>query len=172
MDLTVFLQEDFFSVDGRTVLPTSSAGSSRPASILGASRPRSSSDSLRIDSRPLARTLSRISLASALSTDTFLERGSDPTMPLRDLLDVIERHRSLQHARIVCAQSYQRFNGRVTHRFIILELEREGRQQIWLRIDRGRVESEGLLRFVRRGAIGDADDRVCYFVHLSEVCFP
>lgn len=164
MGLIVFLQEDFFSVEGQTVLPASSAAPSRPTSMLGALRPRSSGDSLRMDSRPLVRTLSRISLTSTLSTDTFLEHGPDPTMPLRDLLNVIERHRSLQHARIVCAQSYQHFNGRVTHRFIILELEREGRQQIWLRIDRGRVESEGLLRFVRRGAIGDADDRVYHFL--------
>lgn len=103
-----------------------------------------------------------------VSTDTFLRQDPndlDPTIPLTSLLDVLSRHRSLQEARIVQADSYQQFNGRVVHRFIILELEREGRQKIWLRIDRLRNESTGLFSFVANGARAPSDDRVS--VHMT-----
>lgn len=107
--------------------------------------------------------MSRVSLASVASTDTFLSRDPnqlDPTISLSLLLDVIARHRSLQDARIIRADSYQKFNGRVVHRFIILELERDERQKIWLRIDRRRDESTGLLSFVANRATAPSDDRV------------
>lgn len=105
----------------------------------------------------------RVSLVSVASTDTFLSRDPnqlDPTISLSSLLEVIARHRSLQDARIIRADSYQKFNGRVVHRFIILELERDERQTIWLRIDRRRDESKGILDFVANGATAPSDDRV------------
>lgn len=111
----------------------------------------------------ISRTMSRVSLASVASTDTFLSRDPnqlDPTISLSSLLDVIARHRSLQDARIVRADSYQKFTGRVVHRFIILELERDERQKIWLRIDRRRDESTSLLSFITNRATAPSDDRV------------
>lgn len=136
---------------GRTFRPPG-----QPRSSLRSSAPPSSSPSL-------SRTLSYVSLSSVASRDTFLSpkpNQRDPTISLSSLLDVISRHRSLQNARIVQADSYQQFNGRVVHRFIILELERDERQKIWLRIDRRRDESTGLLRFVANRARAASDDRV------------
>lgn len=114
------------------------------------------------------RTLSLI--PSRVSADTFLTRDPylDPTITLLKLLDTIGRHRSLQYARIVEASSYQPINRGVKHRFIILELEREERQRIWLRIDR-RIQKTGPLSAVRSVGGGPkslADDRVSCSITL------
>ena len=57
-------------------------------------------------------------------------------MSVPQLCDVIKQHRSLKRAEILSTQCYTEFNGRVFHRFLILELHREGRKDIWLRLDR------------------------------------
>lgn len=96
------------------------------------------------------------------STDSFLHQDPyqvDPTISLRTLLDVIKRHRSLQDARIVQIDSY-RNSGSAQHRFIILQLEREGRQQIWLRVDQQRDKRQSLLIFAIRAGKSSANDRV------------
>lgn len=108
----------------------------------------------------ISRTISRTSIRTVASVDTFLSNKSEPTVTLRALLDVINRHPSLQRARIVRADSYQKFTGRVTHRFIILELQREGRQTIWLRIDRERASDRSVLNFVANKGTSLANDRV------------
>ena len=76
--------------------------------------------------------------------DTFLTHGSNHTLNLTELCDVINRHRSLQNASIVSAEGYCRSIGRtgIVHRFIVLELERDGRQRIWLCIDRQRGRAQ------------------------------
>lgn len=112
----------------------------------------------------LSRTFSRISFRSVFSTDSFLVQYPepvDPTISLHSLLDVIKRHRSLQDARIVRVDSY-RNSGPAQHRFIVLQLEREGRQQIWLRIDRRRDKGQSLLLFAINGGTSPANDRVSY----------
>lgn len=160
-------QEEFFTVEGQTVLPIPDDAPDQDRRILGVSlRPRalSTSSSIPLQSVPLSRTFSRISLATAASTDTFLNHSADPRIPLRDLLDIINRHRSLQHAQIVRADSYQGFNGQVIHRFIILELERDGRQKIWLRIDRGRKRGS-VRKFFAQGATSLAADQVSFVPH-------
>lgn len=111
--------------------------------------------------------MSRISLVSGFSTDTFLNRNAaqiDHTIPLRSLLATIKRHRSLQDARIIRVDSY-RNNGPARHRFIILQLEREGRQQLWLRVDRRRDRRQSVLIFVLNAGTSLANDRVsCYTI--------
>ncbi|KAF8338053.1 WD40-repeat-containing domain protein [Cantharellus anzutake] len=73
-------------------------------------------------------TISTFSNGSGLSTGTFL---------LRDLCEkVIEKHLWLQMARIVSASCYSHFRNLIRHRFLILQLCRPGRRNIWLRIDR------------------------------------
>ena len=57
-------------------------------------------------------------------------------MSVSQLCDVVKQHRSLRRAEILSIQCYTEFNGRVVHRFLILELHREGRKGIWLRLDR------------------------------------
>lgn len=106
--------------------------------------------------------MSRISLSSGLSRDTFLDPNldqEDPTISFIALLDVIRRHRSLHDAHIVRVDSYKK-NGLARHHFIVLQLEREGRRQIWLRIDRRRDEKRSLVHFTVNGGTPPANDRV------------
>lgn len=111
---------------------------------------------------PLSRTLSTTSDASDTSNDADLDRLAaklDPTISLRALLQVIEAHRSLQDARIIQVDSYQ--NAKIPfHRFIILQLEREGRKQIWLRIDRRRDKTKTIGNFAWKAGTSPANDRV------------
>ena len=108
-----------------------------------------------------SRNFSLTSLGSSLSTDTFVTHGSNHTLNLTELCDTINRHRSLQNASIVSAEGYCRSIGHtgIVHRFIILELERDGRQRIWLRIDRRRGR-ESPMRFITRVATSPANDQV------------
>lgn len=101
-----------------------------------------------------------MSLNSTFSADTFISPDSDHTIALRILCDVISKHRSLQAAQIVKLEAYKRFSGGVTHRYIVLELEREGRQQVWLRVDRRRYKEENMIRFIARGTRSRANDQV------------
>jgi hypothetical protein len=57
-------------------------------------------------------------------------------MLVSELCDVIKQHRSLRQAEILSTECYTESTGRVIHRFLILELRREGRKDIWLRLDR------------------------------------
>ena len=131
-------QEEFFTENGELLLPPSP---STPSWV--------------------SRNLSLTSLGSSLSTDTFLTRGLNHTLNLTELCDVINRHRSLQNASIVSAEGYCRSIGRtrIVHRFIVLELERDGRQRIWLRIDRQRGR-ENPIMFIARIATSPANDQV------------
>lgn len=57
----------------------------------------------------------------------------------------------------------------VHHRFIILRLERDDNKVIWLRIDRRRDKSQGMLGFIAAGATSPANDEVSAFVCGIEV---
>jgi len=150
-------QEEFFTENGELLLP--SIASPRLTSVEWArSQPSPSTPS-----KPgwVSRNFSLTSLGSSLSTDTFLTHGSGHTLNLAKLCDVIKRHRSLQNASIVSAEGYCRSIGRtgIVHRFIVLELERDGRQRIWLRIDRQRGR-ESPMMFIARAATSPANDQV------------
>jgi len=93
------------------------------------------------------------------STDTFLSDGPIRSLKLGELCEVIRKHRSLQHARIVAAEGYARSTGSITHRFLLLKLERTGRRPVWLRIDRQRVKGN-VIRFIARMGISEVNDAV------------
>ena len=57
-------------------------------------------------------------------------------LSVSQLCDVVKQHRSLRRAEILSTECYTESTGRVVHRFLVLELHREGRQDIWLRLDR------------------------------------
>lgn len=158
--LTKSLQDEFFIVDGQLVLPTYCASTTdlSDASPEPQSRFRSSPSDLPI--LVLSLTPSRT------TEDTFLVPDVHHAIPLHDLFHVINRHRSLQHARILQADSYKQWNGRVTHRFIVLELERDGREKIWLRIDRGRDPNGGFLHFFTHAGTAIANDEVSLSVRF------
>lgn len=165
--LTHSIQEEFFTVEEELDLDLPPPDQNTEllgqlSSIYGPSFSPSAS--------PLSRTMSRLSLVTKVSKDTFLNRDpalADPTIPLHILLDVIKRHRSLQEARIVQADSY-RNSGPAQHRFIVLQLERDGRDQIWLRIDRRRDRKRSLLNFAINGGTTPANDRVSYLRRLCK----
>ena len=60
---------------------------------------------------------------------------------------MIREHRSLQKAEILSTETYCKMNGAVPHRFLLLELRREGRKDLWLRLDRRRDRSVPFMRF-------------------------
>lgn len=86
-----------------------------------------------------------------------------PPVPLSHFLDLVHQHGSLQQARIASAEAHLVMNGRVPHRFIILRLERNGYEPIWLRMDRLRSRERGAFRFIAAGATTLANDQVCFF---------
>lgn len=142
-------------------LPSPLPSASHSAQLPGQSHDIYSSSFSSLSRMFLSRTFSRILLRS-VSTDSFLQHHPDqidPTIPLHSLLDVIKRHPSLQDARIVQADSYRRAKL-PRHRFIILQLEREGRDQIWLRIDRRRDKTRGFANFALNAGTSPANDRV------------
>jgi len=147
-------QEEFFTENGELLLPPI-AGPRLPSIKWARSRPSPSST----PSKPgwASRNFSLTSLGSSLSTDTFLTHDPNHTINLTELCGVINRHRSLQNANIVSAEGYCRSIGRtgIVHRFIVLELERCGRQRIWLRIDR-RMGKEDPIVFITRVATSPA----------------
>jgi hypothetical protein len=51
-----------------------------------------------------------------------------------ELQTMIEEHRSLQVGEIMSSEGY--FQHAITHRFLILQLRRDGRKPIWLRLER------------------------------------
>jgi hypothetical protein len=57
-------------------------------------------------------------------------------MLVSQLCDVVKQHRSLMQAEILSTECYTESSRGVVHRFLILELRREGRKDIWLRLDR------------------------------------
>lgn len=161
--LTLLTQDDFFTIEEEIELSPPPP----PSADLGAQAlqnlPSTHGLSFSLSSAPpRSRAMSTTSLTSGFSSDTFLNHDPnqpDPTISLRTVLDVIKRHRSLQEARIIRVDSYQ--NSAIPyHRFIILQLEREGREQIWLRIDRRRDKTWSLLNFALNAGTSPANDRV------------
>jgi len=68
-------------------------------------------------------------------------------LPLEDFCDLIREHRSLQKAEILSTETHCKMNGPVPHRFLLLELRREGSKVLWLRLDRRRDRDVPFLRF-------------------------
>ncbi|KAF8308163.1 hypothetical protein DL93DRAFT_2159211 [Clavulina sp. PMI_390] len=110
-------------------------------------------------------------LARAKSHESFVSRGSTSTkgtvapqygvinFSLADLCKYIDIHRSLQIAAIITSECYFEAAGPVLHRFLLLELRREGRKIIWLRLDRRRGENVSLIKFLSTSGVTKANDQ-------------
>lgn len=83
-------------------------------------------------------------------------------LPLAKLCTYVDEQQSLQCAQIMATECYSQSSGAVTHRFLLLELRREGRKDIWLRLDRRRGEGTSLLKFLSSVGITKANDRVSW----------
>lgn len=102
----------------------------------------------------LRRVISRSSVVSAVPRRGVLD------LSLADVCSHIDDHPSLQAAQIISTECYAMPAGAVTHRFLILELRRPNREDVWLRLDRLRGEGVSIMRFLSVSGVTTANDRV------------
>jgi len=105
---------------------------------------------------PLSRTSTRLSVATAA---TAVPRLGVMDLSLSDTCKYISDHPSLQEAEIVSTECYVQNLGGVMHRFLLLELRRANRKDVWLRLDRRRGGNVSLLRFFALSGVTKANDR-------------
>jgi len=101
---------------------------------------------------PLTRT------SSYLSNDgTVVPCVGITHLSLSELCHLIQERRSLQRTIITMTEGYSERSRTVVHRFLVLQLEREGKEPIWLRLDRrlGKARS-----FVLKSSVTRANDTV------------
>lgn len=82
-------------------------------------------------------SLDGINALSPASVNTVISAGT-LVMDLSELLQTIADRQSLRNAEICSVEQYYTWTGTVWHRFLILELNREERKAIWVRLDRHR----------------------------------
>lgn len=81
-------------------------------------------------------------------------------LPLYQLCQLILRHRSLVRAEITMTETYAEQIGIITHRFLLLELQRhDGKKPIWLRLDR-RTGHVSTFKFLRESLETPSNDLV------------
>lgn len=148
MTLAVNLQVDFFQEE-LTDLPHPHASDSVSISSVATTRSRLGSFN------PLRR------ISTRASVDSVDLAGRSRMFTLRELCDFIAEHPSLQTAGIVSCSCYaQRTSVLVIHRFLILQLQRTGRKDIWLRLDRLRSPDVALVEFSLAGGVTPSNDIV------------
>lgn len=120
----------------------------------------------------LTRVSTIMSFNSTFSTSTVIPAGGGGYgIPLDHLCRLITSYPSLQDADIVASECYtKRIAPTVVHRYLVLELRREGKKTVWIRLDRTRFKAGGAMRFVRSGAQTKANDVVSYITsHIGIV---
>jgi len=95
---------------------------------------------------PIPRRRSMSSIRTTCTTASLVSYGI-LQLPLEEFCDLIREHRSLQKAEILSTETHCKMNGPVPHRFLLLELRREGSKDLWLRLDRRRDKDISFLRF-------------------------
>lgn len=121
------------------------------------------------NSTPIDTTLRRVAtdISIVSSVSTFLPKNGGYGGPLDHLCRLIDAYPSLQGARIITSECYTK-PLRVTlpvgiglvHRFLLLELERESKKSIWVRLDRMPSATSSRWRFIRSIAQTPAHDTV------------
>ena len=84
---------------------------------------------------------------------------------LDELCTYIDAHPSLQRAEIVATECYRDASSGVTHRFLVLELHRRDRKNVFLRLDRQRDQRISILRFISGSGRTRAND----LVNISDI---
>ena len=82
-------------------------------------------------------------------------------LDLSELCDLIAARGSLSQAEIVSAECYVQHVGLINHRFLILHLQRGGRKDIYLRIDRRADSDVSLTELVWASGQTRARDEAC-----------
>lgn len=88
---------------------------------------------------PSGFSLSRIRSAPTASSIRRPSVVNDPsvTLPLDTLCDLIDRYATLERAEIISVEVYKEWTAfGVLHRFLVLQLRRPKRSDIWIRLDR------------------------------------
>ncbi|KAF8325231.1 WD40-repeat-containing domain protein [Cantharellus anzutake] len=116
------------------------------ASGLNVLEPIEDNESIHLTTGTLARTFSphsnanfsTLSVFSTFSNGSVLSiRSSGGSYSLKDLCDnVIDKHLWLQMTRIISTSCFSQYINFVRHRFLVLQLRRPGKRDMWLRIDR------------------------------------
>lgn len=79
----------------------------------------------------------------------------------------VKASRSLSEAKIVNIFCRYSVSGAITHRYLICQLRRRGKNDIWLRLDRrGDNSGRGILRFISAGSQCPANDTVCPYGNI------
>jgi hypothetical protein len=78
-----------------------------------------------------------------------------------EFCQLIREHRSLQRAKIISTETHCKVNAGIPHLFLLLELHREGRKDLWLRLDRRRDRDVPLMLFAATLAT-PPHDMVCH----------
>lgn len=100
-------------------------------------------------------------IATRDSSDSIDLDGQTRSFTLGQLCDFILKHPSLDSARInMCCSYLQRSALFIPHRFLILRLQRTGRRDVWLRLDRRRSAEVGLAAFSSELGVTRANDTV------------
>lgn len=81
-------------------------------------------------------------------------------LELSELCDLIEARDSLARAEIVSAECYVQRSGLWNHRFLILHLRREGRKDMYLRMDRRAANNISFTELVWTSGQTQARDEV------------
>lgn len=136
-----------------------------------------------VDSTPFSPAIQLQRVTTSMSTRTDISSESTRTIiserggygiQLEHLCRMISTNPSLQDAKIIGSECYTKnigpsFAG-VVHRFLVLQLLREGRKPIWVRMDRTRQKMGTTVNFVRAAATTRANDTVRGSpLHICEV---
>lgn len=95
-----------------------------------------------------------------MSTGTIVPSVGYMGLSIAELCELIEERHSLQQANIVMTESYKQHTGGIVHRFLVLELEREGKKPVWLRLDRRLGKDVSKMSFILASGVTNANDTV------------
>lgn len=146
-------QRDWFVEDNGTFLLHPSTATPDAAPI-----PRRRSSLSRTMSRSSTLSISTVTSVNTVSTDVPIVGVLD--LSLAEVCHYIDTYGSLQTAEIVSTECYSARAGAVTHRFVVLELRRPRRKNVWLRLDRRRERGVSLFKFLAAAGVTEANDRV------------
>lgn len=77
-----------------------------------------------------------------------------------ELCELIRQSQSLQQAIIAMTEGYKEHLGGIVHRFLVLELTREGKKPIWLRLDRRLGKDVSRMSLILASGVTNANDTV------------
>lgn len=101
--------------------------------------------------------------SSSTSISTILPANGGFGGSLSDLCGLIDSYTTLQNAQIVSTECYtEPIALGIVHRLLIVELERKGKKNIWIRLDRRREKLAGSMKFFLDRGTCRANDTVSH----------